>query len=99
MLTLEDAMLSRKAVWVVGDNHRKRGPEFDWHQVARKSWVASQGSSRHRGLDQRMENAFVGISLIDSCNWTTWIGWGSLPAFCSKDFIRGCPSQFDRHRC
>jgi hypothetical protein len=39
--SLENVKLPRKVVLVViDDNHGKKGLEFDWHQVARKSWVA-----------------------------------------------------------
>jgi len=49
---LENVRLPRKVVLVVvDDNHGKRGLEFDWHQVARKSWVAGQGFGKNHDHD------------------------------------------------
>ena len=53
-------------VWVVVDNLGKRVLEFDWHQVARKSWVAGQGFGRNHGLDQCKGFAFEETSFVDS---------------------------------
>jgi hypothetical protein len=78
-------------VWVGYYAWEKGGLDFDWNQVARKSWVVGQGSGRHRGLDQHTKTTFVGISLNDSHNWTMWVGIIFLPAMCSKYFGRGCP--------
>jgi hypothetical protein len=50
--SLENVSLPRRVALVgVVDNHGKRGLGFDWHQVAWKSWVASQGSSKNHGHD------------------------------------------------
>jgi hypothetical protein len=57
-------------VWVDGYNHGKRGLEFDWHQVARKSWVASQGFGKKHGHDQRTDSAFAETSSTDFQNRT-----------------------------
>jgi hypothetical protein len=65
--SLENVRLPRKVVLVVvDDNHGKRGLEFDWHQVARKSWVAGQGSGKNHGHDQHMDFAFEETSSVDS---------------------------------
>jgi hypothetical protein len=62
---------SRKVVLVVvADNHGKRGLEFDWHQVSRKSWVVGQGSGKNHGHDQCTDFSFEETSSTDSRNRT-----------------------------
>jgi hypothetical protein len=51
LLILENPRLPGKVVWVVGDNHGKRGLEFDWHQVSKKIWVTGQGFGKNHGHD------------------------------------------------
>ncbi len=53
-------------VWVAADNLGKRVLGFDWHQVARRSFVAGQGFGRNLGLDQRKGFAFEETSFADS---------------------------------
>jgi hypothetical protein len=48
---MENARSPGKVVWVVGDNLGKRGLEFDWQQVARKSSTAGLGSGKNHGHD------------------------------------------------
>jgi hypothetical protein len=62
MSNLASVNLSRKVVWVVGDNLGKRGLEFDWHQVARKSLADGPDSSRNHGPVQRMDFSYVETS-------------------------------------
>ena len=59
-----------REVWVVGDNLGKRGLEFDWHHVARKSLVVGPDSGRNHGPDQRKDFAYVETSLADFPNRT-----------------------------
>ena len=66
MLNPESVKLPRKVVWAVAGSQDRKVLGFDWHQVARKSWVAGQGLGRNLGLDQRKGFAFVGTSLADS---------------------------------
>jgi hypothetical protein len=37
MSSLENVKFPEMVVWVVDYNHGKRGLDFDWHHVARKS--------------------------------------------------------------
>jgi hypothetical protein len=65
--SLENVRLPRKVVVAdVDDNHGKRGLEFDWHQVSRKSCVVGWGSGKIHGHDQRMDFAFEETSLNNS---------------------------------
>ena len=54
-----------KVVWVVGDNLGKRGLEFDWHQIARKSLATGPDSGRNHGPDQHKNFSSVETSLAD----------------------------------
>jgi hypothetical protein len=53
-------------VWVVADSLDKRVLEFDWHQVAKKSWAAGPGSGRNHGPNQRKGFSFEETSFADS---------------------------------
>ena len=57
-------------VWVVADNLGKRGLEFEWNQVSRKSLAAGPDSGRNHGLGQRMDFAYVETSSADFPNRT-----------------------------
>ena len=57
-------------VLVVGCNQGKRGLEFDWHQIVKKSWVVDQGSGKNHGHDQCMDFAYEEKSSVDSQNRT-----------------------------
>ena len=59
-------MSPRMVVWVAADNLGKRVLEFDWHQVARKSFTVGQGFGRNRGPDQHKGFAFEEASFDDS---------------------------------
>jgi hypothetical protein len=91
LTSLENVTLPEMVAWVVDYVQEERSLEFDWHQVARKSWVADQGSGKYHGLGQRMDTVFVGTSSTDSRNWTLRVGWGFLPMLCSKDSGKGFP--------
>jgi hypothetical protein len=67
---LANAKFPGRVVWVVGDNLGKRGLEFDWHQVARKSSVAGLGSSKNHGHGQLMDFACEETSSADFKNRT-----------------------------
>ena len=64
------AKLPRRVVWVVGDNLGKRGLEFDWHQVSRKSLAAGLDFGRNHGPSQRMDFSYVETSSVDFLNMT-----------------------------
>ena len=66
MSNLASAKSPGRVVWVVGDNLGKRGLEFDWHQVARKSLVVGPDSGRNHSPNQRKDFASVEISLANS---------------------------------
>jgi hypothetical protein len=69
--SLENVRFPRKVVLVVvDDNHGKSCLEFDWHQVARKSWVVGPGSSKNHGHEHHMDFAFEETSSVDSRNST-----------------------------
>ena len=67
---LASAKSPGRVVWVVGDNLEKRGLEFDWHHVARKSLATGPDSSRIHGPGQRMYFAYVETSSADFPNRT-----------------------------
>ena len=46
---LASVKLPGKVVWVAADNLGKRGLEFVWHQVSRKSSAAGPDSGRNHG--------------------------------------------------
>jgi hypothetical protein len=73
LTSLEDVEFPEMVVWVEYYVKEKGVLEFDWHQVAKKSWVAGQSFGRNRGLDQHTKTTFVVISSIDSRNWMTWV--------------------------
>ena len=70
MSSLANARLPGRVVWVVGDNLGKRGLEFGWHQVARKSSAAGPDSGRNHGPGQCKDFAYVEISSTDFPNRT-----------------------------
>jgi hypothetical protein len=49
--SLADVALPETIVLVVNYLQEKMVLEFDWHQVARKSWTTVQGYDGNRGLD------------------------------------------------
>jgi hypothetical protein len=53
---MENARLSGKVVWVIGDIHGKRDLDFDWYQVAKKSSVVGLGSGKNHGIDHFMDS-------------------------------------------
>jgi hypothetical protein len=68
--SLENERLPGKVIWVVGDNLGKRGLEFDWHQVARKSLTAGLGSAKNHGHGQHMDFSCEETSSTDFQNKT-----------------------------
>ena len=93
--SLANARLLGKVLWVVGDNHGKRGLEFDWHQVFRKRLAAGLGSGKNHGHDQRMDSVCEDTSSTNSQNRMQMDGC----ALHLEDFGKGCPIHFhgDRH--
>jgi hypothetical protein len=51
---------------VVDYLQEKRALDFDWNQLAKKSWTIGQGFGRNRGLEQQKKIASVEASSTDS---------------------------------
>jgi hypothetical protein len=63
---LEDVVFPKTVVSVVSYLQEKRVMDFEWHQVAKKSWTVGQGSGKICFLEQNKLTTSIAVSSTES---------------------------------